>query len=87
MSQFFALMEKICCYSILVNVSKGKLSLFLSYFLTAMPLTVFNKCKVWQGCPFCFLTFLGPKWVALKRDFASAEVSVIGEVRQIPHSK
>lgn len=89
MLQFFALMEKFCCYSILVNASKGKLRLFLSftYLLTALPLTVFSKCRVWQGCPFCFSTFLGPKWVALKPDFVSAEVSVIGEVRQIRRSK
>lgn len=86
---FFALMEKFCCYGISVNVRKGKLRLFLSFtcLLTAMPLTVFNKGRVWQGCTFCFLTFLGPKWAALKPDFASAEVSVIGEVGWIPRSK
>lgn len=86
---FFAVMETFCSYSILVNVSKGKLHLFLSftYFLTAMPLTVFNKCRVWQGCTFCFLAFLGPKWAALKADFASAQVSVVGEVWWIPCSK
>lgn len=50
-------------------------------------LLVCNQCRVLQGCTFCSLAFLNLKWAALKPDFASAEVSVVGEVGWIPPSK
>lgn len=50
------------------------------------PLPVCNQCRVLQGCIFCFLALLDPKWATLKADFASAEVNGIGKVGWNPPS-